>query len=90
MLKPFPWPAQKMSAKYTIGVGVEGIAKIWEQEYIEGDCLEDILFEVMGVDDIEYDSPGGSFIYFSIVSNCDNELTHLKILEVIKRFISDD
>lgn len=90
MLKPFPWPAEKLSTNYCVGVGVEGMAKFWEDAKIKGDVLVGDLEEIDGVYSIDYGCPPESFIYFSVRSNVDNPATHTKILEVIKRFISDD
>lgn len=89
MFKPFPWPAEKLCTKYCVGVGVEGMNSI-RKGPDDGENLCEALEEISGVDMPGYEEYDDPFIYFSIVPNCDNGFTHTKILEVIKRFISDD
>lgn len=89
MLKPFPWPAEKLCTTYCVGVGRENMERICRG--VEGgENLVEALEEISGVQAAGYEGDGTPYVNFILAPNEDNEYTHTKILEVIKRFISDD
>ena len=81
---------EKEAVRYILNLKQETTDFIINRDRSRGNTLYNDLISIEGLQDVEFGSYFGNFLRMSVLVEHDNEATHLKILEVIKRFISDD
>lgn len=75
--------------QYAIEIDVEDMLHLLrtEVDMFNEDMLGEKLFELSGVENIEYNGHFGAYIYLTISTECDNEATWNQIKEIINKAI---